>query len=97
MSGSQCLGRVVQARGDLAHHFDANLWKLRDQVEEAILRHAQGLEIAMRDDRRGARHVAKDRDLADDVLAERLKLDRTLGLSTRMSALPSRMMYTASP
>ena len=77
--GSQCLGGLVQARGDLPHHFDANLRKLRDQVEKPILRQAQGLQVAMRDHRRGAWHVAQDRDLADDGLAERVDLDRTFG------------------
>ena len=33
----------------------------------------------MRDHRRGARQVAQDRDLADDVLAECLDLDCTFG------------------
>jgi hypothetical protein len=47
----------------------------------------------MRDHRRGARHVAENRDLADDVvLAESGDLDRTMGCIDQDAGLASRMM-----
>src|SRR5690606_10524285 len=45
----QRLRGVVQARGDLAHDLDADQRKLGDQVEEAVLGHAQRLEVGVRD------------------------------------------------
>src|ERR687891_315283 len=72
--------RVRQPRGEHADQLERGVRVLADDPAEQLLRDLQRLELGLRGGGGGARHVAEDRDLADDVVApERVDDDRSGG------------------
>jgi hypothetical protein len=69
---AQLRGRVFQTMGEDPHDLHPHLGKIGDHAEEQILCNPEGRKLAGRLDRRGARHVAEDGDLADDVVFSHL-------------------------
>src|SRR5262245_61422273 len=71
---------VGEAPGEHLDQLDRGVGVLADDLGKELLRDLERLELALRGRGRGARHVAEDRDLADDVvLAQRVYDDRAGG------------------
>ena len=63
----QLCGCARQPLGEEPGHFHRHLGELMQELEEGLLADAQRLQFALRSDGRGARRIAQDGDLADEI------------------------------